>query len=195
MPAVTRVGGRGDGAAVDDGSWCRRRADAAAPSSRERDLGGRGPKRRVLRQADGGRARMSLSWLADTRLSQDRATPIRFCRPTTPGRWRKPHHRRNLHPHETRLLDLSRNLTSRMLSRPPSLRRRRAKGRRFGLRALCLLKSGTTSEPGSYPNSGPAKTSTWESSLRERRCGAGGQPGDGTPPGGDRPGAGRASAG
>ena len=28
---------------------CRRRADAAAPSSRGRDLGGRGPKRRVLR--------------------------------------------------------------------------------------------------------------------------------------------------
>ncbi len=25
--------------AVDDGSWCRRRADAAAPGSRERDLG------------------------------------------------------------------------------------------------------------------------------------------------------------
>ncbi len=28
---------------------------------------------------------MSLTWLADTRLSQDRATPIRFCRPT--GSW------------------------------------------------------------------------------------------------------------
>ena len=82
VPAVTRIGGRGDGAAVDDGPGCRRRADAAAPSSRGRDLGGRGPKRRVLRQADGGRAQMSLSWLADTRLSQDRATPIRFCRPT-----------------------------------------------------------------------------------------------------------------
>ena len=82
MPAVTRVGGRGDGAAVDDGPGCRRRADAAAPSSRGRDRGGRGPKRRVLRQADGGRAQTSLSWLADTLLSPDRAAPIRFCRPT-----------------------------------------------------------------------------------------------------------------
>ena len=83
MPVVTRIGGRGDGAAVDDGPGCRRRADAAALSSRGRDLGGRGPKRRVLRQADGGRAQTSLSWLADTLLSQDRAAPIRFCRPTT----------------------------------------------------------------------------------------------------------------
>ena len=83
VPAVTRVGGRGDGAAVDDGPLCRRRADAAAPSARGRDLGGRGPMRRVLRQADGGRAQTSLSWLADTLLSQDRAAPIRFCRPTT----------------------------------------------------------------------------------------------------------------
>ena len=82
MPAVTRVGGRGDGAAVDDGPLCRRRADAAAPSSRGRDLGGRGPQRRVLRQADGGRAQTSLSWLADTLLSQDRAARIKFCRPT-----------------------------------------------------------------------------------------------------------------
>ena len=86
MPVVTRIGGRGDGAAVDDGPGCRRRADAAAPSSRGRDLGGRGPKRRVLRQADGGRAQTSLSWLADTLLSQDRAAPIRFCRPTGRGR-------------------------------------------------------------------------------------------------------------
>ena len=85
VPAVTRVGGRGDGAAVDDGPLCRRRADAAAPSSRGRDLGGRGPMRRVLRQADGGRAQTSLSWLADTLLSQDRAAPIRFCRPTMSG--------------------------------------------------------------------------------------------------------------
>ncbi len=84
VPAVTRVGGRGDGAAVDDGPLCRRRADAAALSSRGRDLGGRGPMRRVLRQADGGRAQTSLSWLADTLLSQDRAAPIRFCRPTVP---------------------------------------------------------------------------------------------------------------
>ena len=82
VPAVTRIGGRGNGAAVDDGPGCRRRADAAALSSRGRDLGGRGPKRRVLRQADGGRAQTSLSWLADTLLSQDRAAPIRFCRPT-----------------------------------------------------------------------------------------------------------------
>ena len=82
VPVVTRIGGRGDGAAVDDGPGCRRRADAAALSSRGRDLGGRGPKRRVLRQADGGRAQTSLSWLADTLLSQDRAAPIRFCRPT-----------------------------------------------------------------------------------------------------------------
>ena len=44
VPAVTRVGGRGDGAAVDDGPGCRRRADAAALSSRGRDRGGRGPK-------------------------------------------------------------------------------------------------------------------------------------------------------
>ena len=87
VPVVTRIGGRGDGAVVDDGPGCRRRADAAALSSRGRDLGGRGPKRRVLRQADGGRAQTSLSWLADTLLSQDRAAPIRFCRPTTmPGR-------------------------------------------------------------------------------------------------------------
>ena len=82
VPVVTRIGGRGDGAAVDDGPGCRRRADAAALSSRGRDLGGRRPKRRVLRQADGGRAQTSLSWLADTLLSQDRAAPIRFCRPT-----------------------------------------------------------------------------------------------------------------
>ena len=82
VPAVTRIGGRGDGAAVDDGPGCRRRADAAALSSRGRDLGGRGRKRRVLRQTDGGRAQTSLSWLADTLLSQDRAAPIRFCRPT-----------------------------------------------------------------------------------------------------------------
>ena len=82
VPAVTRIGGRGDGAAVDDGPGCRRRADAAAPSARGRDRGGRGPQRRVLRQADGGRAQTSLSWLADTLLSQDRAAPIRFCRPT-----------------------------------------------------------------------------------------------------------------
>ena len=82
VPVVTRIGGRGNGAAVDDGPGCRRRADAAALSSRGRDLGGRGPKRRVLRQADGGRAQTSLSWLADTLLSQDRAAPIRFCRPT-----------------------------------------------------------------------------------------------------------------
>ena len=82
VPVVTRIGGRGDGAAVDDGPGCRRRADAAALSSRGRDLGGRGPKRRVLRQADGGRAQTSLSWLADTLLSQDRAAPIRFCLPT-----------------------------------------------------------------------------------------------------------------
>ena len=88
VPAVTRIGGRGDGAAVDDGPGCRRRADAAALSSRGRDLGGRGPKRRVLRQADGGRAQTSLSWLAHTLLSQDRAAPIRFCRPTGA---RKPH--------------------------------------------------------------------------------------------------------
>ena len=54
VPVVTRIGGRGDGAAVDDGPGCRRRADAAALSSRGRDLGGRGPKRRVLRQAVGG---------------------------------------------------------------------------------------------------------------------------------------------
>ena len=67
---------------VDDGPGCRRRADAAAPGSRGRDLRGRGPKRRVLRQADGGRAQTSLSWLADTLLSQDRTAPIRFCRPT-----------------------------------------------------------------------------------------------------------------
>ena len=85
VPVVTRIGGRGDGAAVDDGPGCRRRADAAALSSRGRDLGGRGPKRRVLRQADGGRAQTSLSWLADTLLSQDRAAPIRFCRPTAIG--------------------------------------------------------------------------------------------------------------
>ena len=82
MPVVTRIGGRGDGAAVDDGPLCRRRADAAAPSSRGRDLGGRGPMRRVLRQADGGRAQTSLSWLADTLLSQDRPARIKFCRPT-----------------------------------------------------------------------------------------------------------------
>ena len=44
VPAVTRIGGRGDGAAVDDGPLCRRRADAAAPSSRGRDRGGRGPE-------------------------------------------------------------------------------------------------------------------------------------------------------
>ena len=85
VPVVTRIGGRGDGAAVDDGPGCRRRADAAALSSRGRDLGGRGPQRRVLRQADGGRAQTSLSWLADILLSQDRAAPIRFCRPT--GCW------------------------------------------------------------------------------------------------------------
>ena len=85
VPVVTRIGGRGDGAAVDDGPGCRRRADAAALSSRGRDLGGRGPKRRVLRQADRGRAQTSLSWLADTLLSQDRAAPIRFCRPTRVG--------------------------------------------------------------------------------------------------------------
>ena len=36
----------------------------------------------MLRQADGGRAQTSLSWLADTLLSQDRAAPIRSCRPT-----------------------------------------------------------------------------------------------------------------
>ena len=90
VPVVTSIGGRGDGAAVDDDPGCRRRADAAAPSSRGRDLGGRGPKRRVLRQADGGRAQTSLSWLADTLLSQDRAAPIRFCRPT-----RRPARRRN----------------------------------------------------------------------------------------------------
>ena len=84
VPVVTRIGGRGDGAAVDDGPGCRRRADAAALSSRGRDRGGRGPQRRVLRQADGGRAQTSLSWLADTLLSQDRAAPIRFCRPTGP---------------------------------------------------------------------------------------------------------------
>ena len=88
VPVVTRIGGRGDGAAVDDGPGCRRRADAAALSSRGRDLGGRGPKRRVLRQADRGRAQTSLSWLADTLLSQDRAAPIRFCRPT--GSTRRP---------------------------------------------------------------------------------------------------------
>ena len=82
VPVVTRIGDRGDGAAVDDGPLCRRRADAAALSSRGRDLGGRGPKRRVLRQADGGRAQTSLSWLADTLLSQYGAAPIRFCRPT-----------------------------------------------------------------------------------------------------------------
>ena len=82
VPVVTRIGGRGDGAAVDDGPGCKRRADAAALSARGRDLGGHGPKRRVLRQADGGRAQTSLSWLADTLLSQDRAAPIRFCRPT-----------------------------------------------------------------------------------------------------------------
>ena len=87
VPVVTRIGGRGDGAAVDDGPGCRRRADAAALSSRGRDIGGRGPKRRVLRQADGGRAQTSLSWLADTLLSQDRAAPIRFCRPTPPPEW------------------------------------------------------------------------------------------------------------
>ena len=81
VPVVTRIGGRGDGAAVDDGPGCRRRADAAALSSRGRDLGGRGPKRRVLRQADGGRAQTSPSWLADTLLSQDRAAPIRFAVP------------------------------------------------------------------------------------------------------------------
>ena len=40
VPVVTRIGGRGDGAAVDDGPGCRRRADAAALSSRARDLGG-----------------------------------------------------------------------------------------------------------------------------------------------------------
>ena len=57
VPVVTRIGGRGDGAAVDDGPLCRRRADAAAPSSRGRDLGGRGPQRRVLRQTDGGSCR------------------------------------------------------------------------------------------------------------------------------------------
>ena len=83
VPAVTRIGGRGDGAAVDDGPLCRRRADAAAPSSRGRDRGGRGPMRRVLRQADGGRAQTSLSWLADTLLSQHRTARIKFCRPTT----------------------------------------------------------------------------------------------------------------
>ena len=82
VPAVTRVGGRGDGAAVDDGPLCRRRVDAAAPSSRGRDLGGRGPMRRVLRQADGGRAQTSRSWLADTLLSQHRTARIKFCRPT-----------------------------------------------------------------------------------------------------------------
>ena len=82
VPAVTRVGGRGDGAAVDDGPGCRRRADAAALSARGRDLGGRGPMRRVLRQADGGRAQTSLSWLADTLLSQHRTARIKFCRPT-----------------------------------------------------------------------------------------------------------------
>ena len=82
VPAVTRVGGRGDGAAVDDGPLCRRRAEAAALSSRGRDLGGRGPMRRVLRQADGGRAQTSLSWLADTLLSQHRTARIKFCRPT-----------------------------------------------------------------------------------------------------------------
>ena len=54
VPVVTRIGGRGDGAAIDDGPGCRRRADAPALSSRGRDRGGRGPKRRVLRQADGG---------------------------------------------------------------------------------------------------------------------------------------------
>ena len=97
VPVVTRIGGRGDGAAVDDGPGCRRRADAAALSSRGRDIGGRGPKRRVLRQADGGRAQTSLSWLADTLLSQDRAAPIRFCRPTgplsIPGPWQTGHRR------------------------------------------------------------------------------------------------------
>ena len=82
VPAVTRVGGRGDGAAVDGGPLCRRRADAAALSSRGRDLGGRGPMRRVLRQADGGRAQTSRSWLADTLLSQHRTARIKFCRPT-----------------------------------------------------------------------------------------------------------------
>ena len=30
-------------------------------------------------------AQTSLSWLADTLLSQDRAAPIRFCRPTAPS--------------------------------------------------------------------------------------------------------------
>ncbi len=38
--------------------------------------------RRVLRQADGGRAQTSLSWLADTLLSQHRTARIKFCRPT-----------------------------------------------------------------------------------------------------------------
>ena len=82
VPVVTRIGGRGDGAAVDDGPGCRRRVDVAASDSRGRDRGGRGPKRRVLRQADGGRAQTSLSWLADTLLSQDRPARIKFCRPT-----------------------------------------------------------------------------------------------------------------
>ena len=82
VPVVTRIGGRGDGAAVDDGPRCRRRADAAALSSRGRDRGGRGPQRRVLRQADGGRAQTSLSWLADTLPSQHRTARIKFCRPT-----------------------------------------------------------------------------------------------------------------
>ena len=38
--------------------------------------------RRVLRQADGGRAQTSLSWLADTLLSQHRTARIKFCPPT-----------------------------------------------------------------------------------------------------------------
>ena len=95
VPVVTRIGGRGDGAAVDDGPLCRRRADAAAPSSRGRDLGGRGPQRRVLRQTDGGKAQTSLSWLADTLLSQDRAASIRFCRPTGGDPRRENHVRRD----------------------------------------------------------------------------------------------------
>ena len=82
VPAVTRVVDRGSVATTADGPLCRRRADAAAPSARGRDLGGRGPMRRVLRQADGGRAQTSLSWLADTLLSQHRTARIKFCRPT-----------------------------------------------------------------------------------------------------------------
>ena len=42
--------------------------------------------RRALRQADGGRAQTSLSWLADTLLSQDRAAPIKVL--PSHGPWR-----------------------------------------------------------------------------------------------------------